>query len=920
MRVLALETASPAGGEALATAGVGGGAFVLGSRTVAPYGVRTTLSKLGPDGAEVWQVRAPAPAAGLRASAPAPLAIAADSSGGAYASFLLDGEVVVLRYAADGSEAWRVSFPEADAYRGTDGAELVSDAAGVYFGAAGHVSSDFPDAEFAYVVRLSAAGQEEWRRTFEPADDLPGGVFFSVLAYRPGGVYLVGARALFALGADGTEAWRAGTGGHRAVGSPDGGLITLSTNPRRLRAYAADGTAAWETALAPPFSLFTLHLAAGEAGQVYLAGTAVVADGEEQGVGLQAFTPDGLPRWDRFYAAEGRAEVYAIYADAGGVAVAGAVRGPDGTLALRYGADGTLDWADERDTPGPSALTALYGTGGAIGAVGTASVDGPRAARYGYSASGTPLWSYLEAGAAASLDAAATLHADADGVWLAGRSGDGSTTDFSVTRYARNGDGRRTVTLDGAAFGLPSDSTGEALASAPDGSALLVGGQIAGKPVAVRTTPQDLVGWQLAYESGIGAGRGRVVSIAPDGTGGAYLGIEAEAEQVFENSTNTEAVVVRVGAGGEVLWAMTRGGPYRDRAVEVLPTPYGVAVVTVEIPDEQAEIHTVIAAYAPDGSTLWTTSYGEAEGSIALHAGADADGGVRLFASRGSLSYLVAFDADGALAWERSLGQGGELPQGPPVAMAVGDDGTVTALGTVAGASGEPDGYSGPAAYRVDPDGALEWVTPLGHATPLALSVAATGEVAALVRDPGTAAFYAAALDAEGELRWTATVPAGEWALPVLSGERPLYRVPLVALVPDGGLYVTQNARALQPISLYTDAWVSEVVEVRRYGALGLLSDAGPGLADTTFEAYAPYPNPSRGAAQVRLSVIAPERGEVAVEVFDVLGRRVQAQRHTLAPGPNEVVLGERPLSAGPYVVRVRSPWGVAVHRLTRID
>ena len=864
---------------------------------------------------------APEPAVGLRAPAPAPLALAADSSGGVYAAFLLDGEVVVMRYAAeDGAEVWRAALPEAAAYRGTDGAELVSDDSGVYFGGGGRVGADFPDAEFAYVVRFASTGEEEWRRTFEPTPDRSG-VYFSLLVPRPDGIYLVGTNALYALRLDGTEAWGIDRGAYRAAPLPGGGIATYSNTSGRLRGYSGEGDEIWSVTPEAPFALFGPRLSSSETGTLYLGGSAV--DQDRQGVGLLAFSQDGASLWSRFYdAADAQASVFALRADAGGVTMAGAVANPAGTLAVRYAADGTWAWADERATPGGrSALTALYGSGSAIGAVGTVSADGPRAARYGYSAGGDLLWSRLDAGAPASLDAAAALHADADGTWLVGRTGDASTTDLAVTRLDDSGAVRWTRVLDGAAFGLPPGSTGEALASALDGAGLLVGGHVAGTPVAARLDLSGAVTWQFAYETGLGDGRGRVVSIAADGSGGAYLGIEAEAEELFANSPNVQVVAVRVDAAGEVQWAVTRGGPYRDRMVEVLAAPYGVAVVTTELPDFLSKSRTVLAAYAPDGSERWTTLYGDEEGSFALLAGIDAQGGVRLLASRNAPSYLVAFDAEGELDWEQFIGQGGELPQGPPVAMTVAEDGTVTALGAAARAFGDPDGYTGPVAYRVAPDGALEWVAPLGHDSPVALSAAPTGEVATVVRDLDAEAFFAATLSADGEVRWTATVPAGEEALPLSTATRPLYRTPLVALAPDFGLYVAQNARASLAISPYAGAWVSEVAEVRYYDGAGLSTDAAPAPPTATFDVQAPYPNPSRGLSiPVRLEVTTPAAGEATVDVFDMLGRMVRTRTHTLGAGTSEIALGDGPLVAGAYVIRVRSPWGTAVHRLTYVE
>ena len=72
------------------------------------------------------------------------------------------------------------------------------------------------------------------------------------------------------------------------------------------------------------------------------------------------------------------------------------------------------------------------------------------------------------------------------------------------------------------------------------------------------------------------------------------------------------------------------------------------------------------------------------------------------------------------------------------------------------------------------------------------------------------------------------------------------------------------------------------------------------------------YPNPTTGAATLRYEL--DREATVTVEVFDVLGRRVQVlETGPQAPGSRQVEIDGRSLSAGSYLVRVRLGDGTSV-------
>lgn len=122
---------------------------------------------------------------------------------------------------------------------------------------------------------------------------------------------------------------------------------------------------------------------------------------------------------------------------------------------------------------------------------------------------------------------------------------------------------------------------------------------------------------------------------------------------------------------------------------------------------------------------------------------------------------------------------------------------------------------------------------------------------------------------------------------------------------------------ALVAFYTYADGGVPTpfAVDVRdvRFEAPGVAATEAPPLA----LALGVSPNPSRGEASVR--IVLPAAADVAVDVFDVLGRRVAvlAEGHRAA-GPHAFMLG-RGLAPGAYVVRLRAGGAVLVLTVTRL-
>jgi len=77
----------------------------------------------------------------------------------------------------------------------------------------------------------------------------------------------------------------------------------------------------------------------------------------------------------------------------------------------------------------------------------------------------------------------------------------------------------------------------------------------------------------------------------------------------------------------------------------------------------------------------------------------------------------------------------------------------------------------------------------------------------------------------------------------------------------------------------------------------------------------APFPNPVRGQATIRYAV--PERQDVSLVLFDVLGRQVRTLTRSPQKGRHERQLDVSGLSSGAYILRLRGENSVETRRIT---
>ncbi|HEX8297756.1 MAG TPA: NF038122 family metalloprotease [Rubricoccaceae bacterium] len=154
-----------------------------------------------------------------------------------------------------------------------------------------------------------------------------------------------------------------------------------------------------------------------------------------------------------------------------------------------------------------------------------------------------------------------------------------------------------------------------------------------------------------------------------------------------------------------------------------------------------------------------------------------------------------------------------------------------------------------------------------------------------------------------------------------LDAREPLYSQTLLAPGMTRSLALFADARGLpqgtatDELAFLTNSPAARIVRFPVTINVGAVADeAGP---DAAIDAVSTWPNPARGAAQVRLSVSTATTA--TVEVYNTLGQRIAvlADAATLAPGMHAFDLDAGSLAAGVYVVRVQAGDAVTTQKLT---
>ena len=142
----------------------------------------------------------------------------------------------------------------------------------------------------------------------------------------------------------------------------------------------------------------------------------------------------------------------------------------------------------------------------------------------------------------------------------------------------------------------------------------------------------------------------------------------------------------------------------------------------------------------------------------------------------------------------------------------------------------------------------------------------------------------------------------GELLIPVLNNEFGALRFPSA----PSGDYVIASFPQIDP--QYGGPYMVDLTGV------GVLVSA-EGAVPVAFDLGPVSPNPTRGGATVTLSL--PEAGEIGVSVYDAMGRLVGEYRQPAPSGEHRLAVPVAGVAPGVYLVRVHTPSGVGVQRMT---
>ncbi|MEO5988839.1 MAG: T9SS type A sorting domain-containing protein [Candidatus Eisenbacteria bacterium] len=92
----------------------------------------------------------------------------------------------------------------------------------------------------------------------------------------------------------------------------------------------------------------------------------------------------------------------------------------------------------------------------------------------------------------------------------------------------------------------------------------------------------------------------------------------------------------------------------------------------------------------------------------------------------------------------------------------------------------------------------------------------------------------------------------------------------------------------------------------------------GPGIATSTaFAMPRAWPNPLRRGVDLRIDLVAPARGEVAMELLDLQGRRIREQKfRAIDVGPHTLTFASQGVAPGLYFIRAQQGAQIASQRV----
>jgi hypothetical protein len=243
----------------------------------------------------------------------------------------------------------------------------------------------------------------------------------------------------------------------------------------------------------------------------------------------------------------------------------------------------------------------------------------------------------------------------------------------------------------------------EGVAVAPDGSSYIVGqtpnfgtGAENGNSdlFLVKYAPDGTIAWQRTY--GLGPtgfnNFGMDVEVAPDGT------VWITGALQF-----ADLLLAQFDADGNLLSERRIVGNGTPRALDIASD--GSIYVTGIDFSGTGLADAFVMKTAPDGTPTWTRRWGVADRfAIGVDVAAGSDGTVSVAGDIDNAAFVVSFDADGALVWERTWQAGSVQDFSSGQGVAVGPNGGVYLTGTA-----QVPGVQNAMLVKFAPDGSVVW-------------------------------------------------------------------------------------------------------------------------------------------------------------------------------------------------------------------
>jgi len=349
-----------------------------------------------------------------------------------------------------------------------------------------------------------------------------------------------------------------------------------------------------------------------------------------------------------------------------------------------------------------------------------------------------------------------------------------------------------------------------------------------------------------------------------------------------------DAYLIKVDAGGEEVWSRTYGGAEDDEAWAVCPANDGgflVAGRTESFGEGESDVY--VLAIDASGDTLWTRTYGGAQGDVATACCRTSDGGYGVGGFTGSVSanrdmWLLKLDAQGDSLWSACEGTSTDADWGWSLCP-------TTSGGIAVAGSGDTHGTYFQQAYVAcfDANGSPEWSEHYGLGTyyDYGWSICPLGEggflVAGATKDPLTREndVTVLRLDAAGQELWSGSFggTGSEWGA-------------AVAEISPGNYMVAGQTESRGAGRF--DTWLLRLHDPQA-GSSPPSGELVPGCL--RFEA-----NPFHDRAVMRYALAEPMN--VRLEIVDPSGRRLATLINGSRPaGEHRIAWNAREAEAGAY-------------------